>query len=216
MKEENVLIQELNSDLLQRNLKFWNSYKIQLFTNKIYVESRNLFGLNYQEKTIDLINLDSIYLSKNFNKKLLVIVLFTSPLAVLAGIFLYVFILDGITINIIPSTIALIITLSWLITLVLIFIGNKQFIIGSNNDKAKIYFLTVPRKDIDSFTLKALEQKSKIQLEEVTDVNINSSQQTNTKDSLESNLTKLKELLDLNLITKEEFKTKKSELLDKI
>ncbi|MEE4115853.1 MAG: SHOCT domain-containing protein [Marinilabiliaceae bacterium] len=163
MMQIQTKIYELKSDLLERKFRFWNSFVITLYDDSIFVSKRELWGVNYEEKTFEIENIDSIYLKKKFNTRLFIFCIAISALLFSIGeaaeerivslIAFFVFVLGN----------------------VFGFLGEKLFIIGSHNDKIDIRFSAVPRKQLDEIKTRVLDLKKKYKQSIHANVSVNNS-----------------------------------------
>lgn len=168
-------IYELKSDLLERKFRFWNSFTIVLYDDSIFVSKKELWGVNFEEKTFEIENIDSIYLKKKFNTRLFI---FCIAIAVI------LFSIGDAVENEIVSLIALI---AFVTGHILGFLGEKLFIIGSHNDKIDIRFSAVPRQQLDEIKTRVLDLKRKYKQSIHTNVSINNSvSQDNLERKVES------------------------------
>lgn len=151
--EENEKIYELKTDLIERNFKFWNSFIIILYSNKIFLRKKWLFGINYEEKYLDINNLDSIYLKKKFNWKPLLIYISIIVITEFFNMPISFPITDYYSFNFFHFLL--------LFFIILGFIGKKVYVINSINGKIEINFSSVLKYKLDELTEKVFDLKNK-------------------------------------------------------
>lgn len=202
--KESIKIYELNSDLLERKFKFWNTFKITLYEDRIFFSRRGLFGINYQEKTFAINNLDSLFLKKKFS---------LYPL-ILAFLFLGVVSIIFSAIDVNNETRESWRSLIILTGIVFCFIGQKQFVVSSNNDKMGIQFSVVPKQKLNELTEKALQLKKKFNSNNFADASLK--KESSNQEDFSEKLNKLKVLLNQGIIDENEFQEQKSKILANI